>query len=258
MRTILAAAVAALIASIVMSSVPRSEAQQGGACQGRREDIMTLTDPNIADIDPTQIIGVHASALASFPLPADLPDESRFDPYETTIYTTAGNLVSAALAPDQSIELVLADPDTNLSITVVFPDADTCAQSTDANALQLMQAARQKVISTLGMPSASGPTPLTGQAIVTGIGFIDQSVAEQGNTGIKLAPVLDIQFDPSAAAATGQGAGQESTPSASATPQAQGSTTVTLPASAASATPTATPQPQMSATPAGITATPAP
>jgi hypothetical protein len=243
-----AAIAAGLIAAVLLqSSVPTFAQNPQMGCQGHREDIMTLTDPNTPDIDPTQIIGVHASALASFPLPADLPDEARFNPYETTIYTTAGNLISATLGPNQEIAVVLADPDTNLSITVVFPDAEHCAQSADTNALQLMEAARQKVVSTLGMPNANGPTPLTGQAIVTGIGFIDQSVAEQGNTGIELAPVLDIQFD-STAAANAPGVTPISTPVASATPQPQASTTATP--SVSPPTPSPTPHPQASATPA--------
>jgi hypothetical protein len=259
MRAVVAAIVAAFIASVLMSNAPSGNAQQqSGACQGRRADIMTLTDPNTADIDPSQIIGVHASALASFPLPADLPDEARFDPYETTIYTTLGNLVSASMQPDQSIALVLADPDTNFSITVVLPDAEQCAQSADSNALQLMEIARQKVISTLGFPSASGPTPLTGQAIVTGIGFIDQAVAEQGNTGIEIAPVLDIQFDQAAAAASSTGSAATSTPIVG-TPQPQVSVTATATPSPAAVTPspapaTATAVPQMFSTPAPATA----
>jgi hypothetical protein len=250
-RIACAAFAATMLAIAFFAGAPRAVAQnQTPSCQGRRADVMTLTDPNIAAIDPTQIIGVHPSALASFPLPADLPDEARFDPYETTVYTTMGNLVSATLAPNQAIALVIADPDTNLSITVVFPDADHCAQSADPNVLQLMQMARQKVISTLGLPTANGSTPLTGQAIVTGIGFIDQAVAEQGNTGVELAPVLDIQFDPTAGAAGAPVA----TPAAAATPQPQPSATPAASASASAAAPSSTAQ--TSATPAAATAGP--
>jgi hypothetical protein len=165
----------------------------------------TLTDPSAADIDTSQIIGVHVAALASFPLPDGLPDNSRFDPYETTVYRTSGALLKERLQPNGEIDVVIADPEVDLSIIAVFPDVAHCGQAADSNALQLMQAARQSVIATLGTPNAGEDTPLRGQALITGIGFIDPDAAAQGQSGIKLAPVLDIQFDQAASA--GQPAG---------------------------------------------------
>src|SRR6266568_3966146 len=104
----------------------RATAQaQPGACAGSRADVATLTDPNAGAIDTGQIIGVHVSALAAFPLPEALPEASRFDPYETTIYRTVGQLVSAQFGPNQDINVVVADPDSNATISVVFPDASS-------------------------------------------------------------------------------------------------------------------------------------
>lgn len=211
-RASMGAAAAALLIAIQIARAPGAVVRsQSGDCGLAR---MTLTDPTAADIDTSQIIGVHVSALASFPLPDGLPDNARFDPYETTVYRTSGQLISAQLQSDQEIDLVIADPDTDLSITAVFPDAQRCAQVADPTALQLMQMARQQVITTLGTPSAGGSIPLTGQVVVTGVGFIDPQVAALGHSGIELAPVLDVQFDQTAAA-TGRAA---ATPPVSPTP----------------------------------------
>ncbi|HTE83694.1 MAG TPA: hypothetical protein VK821_03105 [Dehalococcoidia bacterium] len=200
MRRLLPLAAALLLTARLAMPPATAAVAQSGTCGAVRADVMTLTDPSAADIDTTQIIGVHVSALAAFPLPDQLPEHSRFDPYETTVYRTAGQLMKAQLAPNQEIDLVIMDPDSDRTITVVFPDVTHCAQGADPTVLGLMQQARQQLVATLGSPAAGGYTQqLTGQAIVTGIGFIDLSVAAQGGSGIELAPVLDIQFDQAAA-----------------------------------------------------------
>jgi len=188
-------AVFVLLLQQLLGRMPAVVAQsQNAACAAERADVRTLADPSASAIDETQIIGAHISTLAAFPLPESLPEKSRFDPYETTVYRTAGDLVSAKLGSNQEIDVVIADPDGKQTITIVFPDTARCAQGADPDALKLMQQARQQFITTLGVPPSGAYTQLTGQAVVTGIGFIDASVAANGGSGIQLAPVLDIEF----------------------------------------------------------------
>ena len=174
-------------------------------CSGPRADVQTLTDPNVSDIDWTQIIGVHVSSLAAFPLPDQLPARSRFNPYETTVYRAAVQLVSASLGPNQEIDVVVADPDGGQTVTVVLPDAGGCAQGADPAILQYMQQARQQFVAALGMPGPGAPITLSGQAVVTGLGFVkldayggDQSAFGGDQVGIELSPVLDFQYVPAA------------------------------------------------------------
>src|SRR5438105_11301165 len=93
----LAAAVLLLFGSRA-SLAPSARAQQAG-CGGDRWDVKTLADAKATNIDLTQVIGVNISTLAAIPPPDPLPDNSRSDPYETTIYTTRGNVVEARLQP---------------------------------------------------------------------------------------------------------------------------------------------------------------
>ena len=198
MRLGLIATVLVLLAAVEVREAPIVRAQ-AAPCSGPRADVQTLTDKDVSDIDGTQIIGVRVSALAQFPLPDQLPDRSRFNPYETTIYRTGAQLVRAHLGPNQEIELVVADPDTAQTITAVFPDAARCSQGADPVFLQLMQQARQQFVAAMGTPGAGAFSPLNGQAVMTGIGFIYQLGNGGDQAGIELSPVLDFQFVPTTA-----------------------------------------------------------
>ena len=182
--------------------VSRAAAQPAG-CGSDRPDVATLTDAKAGDVDLTQLIGVNISTLAAIPPPDPLPDNARYDPYETTIYGFRADLLKAHLQDDGEIVLVVQDPNTDDSMTVYFPDAATCATGAAPQLLDLMQQARDAFVQAYGMPSSSGYTPLSGTATVIGVGFLDQTQGQEGEApnGFELRPVL--QFQTSNAAAPG-------------------------------------------------------
>jgi hypothetical protein len=202
-------------------------ARAGGAgCGTDRPDVGTLTDANAGSVDTSQIIGAHISTLAAVPIPDDLPANARFNPYETTVWSTIGNLVKAQIGPGQAIDVTLADPTTGDTFMAVFPDAARCAQGADPSLLQLMEQARQTFVQAFGTPSSDGMT-LNGTASVIGVGFISAATETgQGGSGsgIEIYPVLDFEIAPgtvpSAAPATGTPVSTPS-PETAATPQPQ-------------------------------------
>lgn len=234
------AAVATLLLVPAMLATGGFVGGQSASCGTDRPDVGTLTDPNVGDIDTSGVIGVHVSTLAAFPIPDQLPADARFNPYETTVYIAEGELVRAQLEPNQDIDVVLQDPDTNDLITVVFPDAARCAQGADPELLQLMEQARQTFLQAFGTP-ASTSSPLNGMAVVAGVGFIPAAseLAQGGSgTGIELHPVLNFALAPGT-----------SLPEPSATSQpAPGASSQPTPPAASPAAPAATSQPAPLAT----------
>jgi hypothetical protein len=193
-RVSLCLSVVALLIVVKTSGGPSVRAQQSG-CTGSRWDVKTLTDADVGDVDLTRVIGVNISTLAAIPPPDPLPDNSRFDPYETTIYTVTGNVINARLQPDHDIVLVLQDANTGDTMSVNFPDAAQCATGAAPQFLSLMEQARTAFVQAFGMPGPSGSTPLRGSATVTGVGFLDQVQGQDGEApnGFELHPVLQLQ-----------------------------------------------------------------
>jgi hypothetical protein len=162
-------------------------------CGSDRPDVQTLTDPNAGDIDTNQLVGINLSTLAALPIPEGLAADTRFNPYETTVWATVGDLVQAQLDASGAIDVTLRDPASGDTLTAVFPDATRCAGGADPALMQLMLQARQSFIQAFGSPLVSGALPLSGEAEVAGIGFIPSGrAASQGGTGsgIELSPVL--------------------------------------------------------------------
>jgi hypothetical protein len=223
-RVALALALAALLALAPHASSGGRVRAQTPDCGTDRQDVETLSDPDVSSIDLTQIIGVNISTLAALPPPDPLPTDSRFNPYETTVYSTTGDLIQAQMQPDQDIVVEMEDPTTGDTMTVAIPDAAQCATGASPQFIQLMEQARSAFVQNFGTPSAGAPMPLSGSAAVIGVGFLDPVLGQQGeaSNGFELHPLLD--FEPSSA---------------------------TLPAAPpASVTPSATPTPEATATPA--------
>jgi hypothetical protein len=187
--TLIVAALAVML--LRLGATAPALAQTG--CGADRPDVQTLTDANAGDIDTNQLIGVNLSTLASLPIPEGVAAGTRYNPYETTVWETLGQLVQAQLDPSGAIDVTLSDPEGGDTITVVFPDAADCAGSADPAMLQLMEQARAAFLQAYGAPPASGVQPLSGTVEVAGVGFIAAgSSADQGGTGsgIELSPVL--------------------------------------------------------------------
>ncbi len=218
---------AAVLAVLLLRSGANAPAAALSNCGTDRPDVQTLTDTNAGDVDTGPLIGVNLSTLASVPIPNGLASGTRYNPYETTVWATVGQLVQAQLEANGAIDLTLIDPDSGDTLLAVFPDVARCAGSADPSLLQYMQKAREAFVQAYGTPPLSGVLPLSGSAEVAGVGFIPASSApNQGGSGsgIDLSPVLGFAPISSAAspssAATAPPAG--ATPLPAATPPAGG------------------------------------
>lgn len=203
-RFLYAFAIAALVQLGFHAAVPPTVRAQPSPCGTGRWGVKTLSDPDAGNVDLTQVIGVNISTLAAIPVPDPAPDQGRYDPLETTIYTTTADLVEARLQPDHDIVVVLQDPISGDTMTAAFPDAAQCAAGADAKFMTLMEQARNAFVQAFGMPGTAGFTPLSGFAQITGIGFFDPVQGQHGEApnGFELHPVLDFRTD----AGTGAGA----------------------------------------------------
>jgi len=202
----------------------RAATAQQAACGSNRWDVKTLTDSSAGNVDLTQIISVNISTLAALPPPDTLPTSSRYDPYETTVYTISGELVQASLQPDHDIVIEMEDPDTGDTMTAAIPDAAQCATGASPQFVHLMEQARSAFVQAYGLPAQGSPTPLSGTAALVGVGFLDPILGQDGeaSNGMELHPVLD--FEPQGAPANGsQTGGGPPTATPSPTPSAAGS-----------------------------------
>jgi hypothetical protein len=236
MRLIIALVAALSLLLLRSGGIAPADAQTD--CGGDRADVQTLTDPNAGDLDTAQLIGVNLSTLASLPIPEGLAPGTRYNPYETTIWATRGQLTQAALDPDGAIDVTLSDPDSGDTLTAVFPDALRCAPAADPDLLQAMEQARQTFVQAFGTPQPGGTLPLSGIAVVAGVGFIPAGrAASQGGSGsgIELSPVLGLAL--ATAATTAPPTETTPAPVASATPLPSGAALPAATPAPASATP---------------------
>jgi hypothetical protein len=202
MLTAVALATAALLGLLLNS--PAHVQSQSAGCGSDRWNVKTLSDPSVGDIDLSRSIGVNISTLVAAPVPDSLPPDARFDPYETTIYTTSADLVEARLQPDGDIVLVIEDPNSGTTMTAAFPDVTNCAQGADPSLAAFMQKARSAFVQAFGMPVAGSPLALSGVAQVTGVGFIDPVLGQDGEaaSGLEFHPILDFETAGGGAATT--------------------------------------------------------
>jgi len=170
-------------------------ASSTGSCGVERWSVKTGTDAdanlvNLGATTPTSIV-----TMSSYPQPATLPANNRIQPQETTVYSIDANLTEYKLETDSDYHLVIQDGAGNTMITEI-PDPACAAGSLF---LSSIQSARNefdsKFLATGSFKTANVPVR------VRGIGFFDYLHGQTGvaPNGIELHPVLDVQFNPSAA-----------------------------------------------------------
>jgi hypothetical protein len=189
---------AGLLVVLAVACLPGSKPAQdnGDKCGVERWAVKTLSDGDASRVNLTPVAG-SVSDLRSLPAPADLPDASRIAPTELTTFTVTVRLIEFKIEGDHDVHVVVADPaDASKSMIVEFPDAEACSGA-DISAERLgMETARAALIAAEGEPSSSKFKKLSGQAVITGVGFFDFL---HGQTGvapncIELHPVLKFEL----------------------------------------------------------------
>jgi hypothetical protein len=153
----------------------------------------TDADANLVNIGSTTPISIVT--MSSYPHPATLPANNRIQPQETTVYSIDAILIEYKLETDSDYHLVIQDGAGNTMITEI-PDPACAAASLF---LSSIQSARNEFDSKF---LATGSFKTTNVPVrVRGIGFFDYLHGQTGvaPNGIELHPVLDVQFNPSAA-----------------------------------------------------------
>jgi hypothetical protein len=119
---------------------------------------------------------------------------ARTSPVETRTYRVAALLLSAKIEADSDIHLVIAQPGHGSQTMIVeFPNPG-CTPKASKSAKSSMKSARASFLRACGTPSASSFTPLSGRAIITGVGFFDFKHGQRGvaPNAIELHPVLSF------------------------------------------------------------------
>jgi hypothetical protein len=176
------------------SSTP-SSTPMGGGCASSRVLVKTLADPGAASID-REPAAQSIPALRALLRPAISSDTSRIAPVETTVYSVNVLLASLRQTPDKELQLLVADPGSNATMVVSFPNRD-CLSGASAADQAAMNVARVNLISACGNPPSSGSKLLQGTAAITGVGFFGQPGNEIDGgapNGVELHPALSFVY----------------------------------------------------------------
>lgn len=161
------------------------------SCGVERWSVKTGTDSDAGLIDLGTPTSTTVADLDGLQPPGDLPDDSRIQPTETTLYQLQATLTEYKLEDDSDYHLVLTD-DAGDTMIAEIPDP-ACVGSGSPLADGISTARSEfdaKYTATTSFQTANVPVT------VEGVGFFD---FDHGQTGvapnaIELHPVLDIQF----------------------------------------------------------------
>lgn len=186
-------AVALVASALVAIGVTPAHA----TCGGTRWTVKTGADPDAASIDAGSPTATTIASLASLVPPDPLPDGTRVQPTETTVFRLAASLTGYQHTDDQDYLLVLTDG--GQTMTAHVPDP-SCVDPTSPLLAAISNARSQ--IDDRYTPS-DRLTPVDVPVTVTGVGFFSTDPRQPGDApnGIQLHPLLDISFATPPAAA---------------------------------------------------------
>ena len=133
--------------------------------------------------------------MIHLPPPAHLPENSRIQPTETTVWTISATLVGYKLETDSDYHLVISSAQNQTMIAEI--PSPNCVGPTSP-LLQAIAHARSQFDAQFTATSQFQTVSVPVQ--VTGVGFFDRLHGQTGvaPNGIELHPVLDIVFNPPA------------------------------------------------------------
>jgi hypothetical protein len=171
---------------IIKSSVPIPE------CGVERWSVKTGTDADASMIDLLNILPVTVATMRSWTAPNPIPSNSRFAPYEKTVYVVNATLTKYKLEEDSDYHLVLEDGQGNTIISEVVCSCCVGVQSPFLNAIaEVRNQFDARLTATTSFQNVSIPVR------VTGVGFFDFLHGQTGvaPNGIEIHPILNIAFD---------------------------------------------------------------
>jgi uncharacterized protein (TIGR03437 family) len=164
-----------------------------GQCGVERWPVKTGTDPDANKVDLNHVAPTTIASLAALAAPANLPQNNRVQPIETTEYVLSARLVQYKLEADSDYHIVLSD-DAGRTMIIEIPHPK-CVGSSSPFAAPIANARAEFDARFVAIPSfKSADVPVQ----VRGIAFFDSLHGQTGvaPNGIELHPVLDIVFGP--------------------------------------------------------------
>ncbi len=162
-----------------------------GSCGVERWSVKTGTDADAGKITLAPATQTTVAELDALPAPGNLPDDSRIQPTETTVFQLSARLTKYKLEADSDYHLVLDDGSGHTMIAEI-PDP-SCVGSGSPLATGIETARDQfdaRFDPTDRFQDANVPVT------ITGVGFFDFQHGQTGvaPNGIELHAVLDVNF----------------------------------------------------------------
>ena len=162
-------------------------------CNSERWPVKTGTDGDVSLINLNSTTGTTIANLTSIAVPATIPDTTRIQPTETTVWVINATLVKFIHAYDSDYHMVFADSAGRTMIAEI-PDPN-CVGPGSPFAAGIAHARQQfdaRFTATTDFQTVNVPVQ------ITGVGFFDYQEGQEGiaPNGIELHPIIDIVFNP--------------------------------------------------------------
>ncbi len=162
-------------------------------CGVERWTVKTGTDPDAWMVNLTSTNATTINSLRSISMPSLLPDNSRVQPTETTVFVLNATLTKFVRAYDSDYHMVLTDEQGRTMIAEI--PAPSCVGAGSPFAAGIAHARAQfdaMFTATTTFQTVNVPVQ------VTGVGFFDHQEGQEGiaPNGIELHPIIDIIFKP--------------------------------------------------------------
>jgi hypothetical protein len=177
------------IAFVLFLSPARTNAQ----CGAERWSVKTGTDTDASLVNLSSPTSTTIANLTAIPAPAQIPDQQRIQPTETTLWTLSATLVEFIHAYDSDYHMVLMDSAGRTMIAEI-PDPNCVGPGSPFTA-GIAHARAQfdaKFTATGDFQTVNVPVQ------ITGVGFFDYIEGQEGvaPNAIELHPIIDIVFNP--------------------------------------------------------------
>ena len=163
-------------------------------CNSDRWSIKTGTDSEASLVNLNSTTSTTVANLRSLSAPANIPENNRIKPTETTLWVMSATLVKFVHAYDSDYHMVFADSAGRTMIGEI-PDPN-CVGPGSPFAAGIAHARAQfdaRFTATQNFQTVNVPVQ------ITGVGFFDYQEGQEGiaPNGIELHPIIDIIFNPS-------------------------------------------------------------
>ncbi len=186
-----------VLATATPSQTPTATPTPANACGSGHASLLTLSDPGAATIvrEPQD---ATVAFLRTQTRPTTVPtDATRSAPVETSVYTVDVVLVSMSEAPNYTIHLVVADPNSGDTFATELPDKNCTTKASPEDRGHTLNAHTALRLA-CGNPSSTTRL-LRGTATITGVGYWGAFAAEgAAPNGIELGPLLAFEYTDSA------------------------------------------------------------